>query len=38
MASPHNEADLERALRFLYQQWEPEGFWPQDFYQMFTPL
>jgi hypothetical protein len=36
-ASTRNEADLERALWFLYQQWKQVGFRPRGFYEMFTP-
>ena len=35
MAVPRNEADLERALRFLYQQWKLLGYRPISFYRMF---
>jgi len=35
--STHNQADLERALWFLYQQWTAVGFRPRSFYRMFTP-
>jgi hypothetical protein len=34
---PHKEADLERALWFLYQQWKLVGFRPRGLFQMFTP-
>jgi hypothetical protein len=36
LANTHNEADLERALWFLYQQWNQVGFKPRAFYRMFT--
>jgi hypothetical protein len=36
-ANAHDEAALERALWFLYQQWKLVGFRPRGLYQMFTP-
>ena len=37
MADPHDEADLERALWFLYQQWRLLGYRPVGFYRLFAP-
>jgi hypothetical protein len=37
VATPHDEADLERALAFLYQQWKLLGYRSRDFYGLFTP-
>ena len=37
MATPHDEADLERALAFLYQQWKLLGFESRSFYCLFMP-
>jgi hypothetical protein len=37
MPTPHNEADLERALLFLCRQWEVLGYRAEDFYQLFMP-
>jgi hypothetical protein len=37
MPTPHNEADLERALLFLGRQWELLGYRAEDFYQLFMP-
>ena len=37
MPSLHDEADLERALFFLYRQWELLGYRAVEFYEMFAP-
>lgn len=37
MATPHDEADLERALAFLYQQWKLLGYESRSFYCLFMP-
>jgi hypothetical protein len=36
MADLHDEADLERALWFLYQQWRLLGYQPTGFYRLFA--
>lgn len=36
MAIPHDEADLERALGFLYQQWRLLGYRQIGFYRLFA--
>ena len=36
MALPHDEADLERALGFLYQQWRLLGYQQIGFYRQFS--
>jgi hypothetical protein len=36
VAIPHNEADLERALGFLYQQWRLLGYRQIGFYRLFA--
>jgi hypothetical protein len=36
VAIPHNEADLERALGFLYQQWRLLGYRNMAFYRLFA--
>jgi hypothetical protein len=33
---PHDEADLERALGFLYQQWRLLGYRQTGFYRLFS--
>jgi hypothetical protein len=37
MDNLHDEADLERALWFLYQQWRLLGYQHTEFYRLFSP-
>jgi hypothetical protein len=37
MAEVYDEAALEEALEFLYQEWGALGFWARRLHQEFTP-